>query len=214
MQIVRTGALGAAAAASAQAGRTEGWGGRRDGEALSSQGTGHCRSLRSRHGPCCVPNQSPSPGQRCSAARLSAPTACNLRDGTSQANAPRCAPGEQVPALLDLQSCFFYLFWRNPAAPSPPHSTADITGTDAGSAPPSAPVPSQYCPERPEHFSPELQQVAHPACASARTEQGLMGWRCLLPCRLLLGTTDTTGHVERCQARRTGAQAARAPRSS
>lgn len=98
------GVLSAAATVSAWVGRTEARGGRRHGEALGSQGTGHRRSFCSKHRPCCACNHPPSPGQRCSAARLSAPTSCNQRRWTSQVHAPRCAPGRQVPALRDLQS--------------------------------------------------------------------------------------------------------------
>lgn len=121
------------------------------------------------------------------------PTLCSWRAGS-------CSPGSPELPLMQLQA--------------PPHCSAGITGAEAGSTPPSAPVPFQYCPQTPEHFSPQLRQVVCPACASARTEQVAMGRRCLLLYQLWLCMADTTSHAKRCQGGRTGVQAARALLSS
>lgn len=176
----------------------------RRGQALSCQGTGHQRSFCSKHGLYGAPSHLPRPSLAAEQCWPSAPTTCNLRRWDKPSACPMlcswragsCSPGSPELPPMQLQA--------------PPHSRAGITGAEAGSASPPAPAPPQRCPQTPGHFSPEPRQVAHPACASARTEQAAMGCRCLLPCRLLLCMAGTTSQAKQCQGGRTGVQAARA----
>lgn len=49
-------------------------------------------------------SKTPPKPQHCSDVRPSAPSTCKLRRGIIQEPAPHCAPGGQVPALLQVQS--------------------------------------------------------------------------------------------------------------
>lgn len=105
------------------------------------------------------------------------PTLCSWRAGS-------CSPAGPELLLMQLQ---------DPTPCSTGYNSAAV-----GSAPSSAPVPSQYrtstTPVPHQYFSLKLWQVECPACASTRTEHAVKGHQCLHLCQLLLSMTGTSSN--------------------